>query len=243
LNRRLANKTLPFGGQAALRRLATLSIPVMQKSFSRHCGFTFTETLVALVAGLIVVGSVTVYAVSAVRSNAQIVAGASLLQQMRRSLTLVAGEIRRAGYYDDAAQFAHAAAGQSDMPVIRSRSCIIVRYDSNGAVFRGYRHAERGRVGVIQSVSSRGVEPDCIAPASNGGWRDITDPSTINVQELSFAPALGAGACASTRGVAVISQVVDVRMKAAAVSSPAVTRTLSETMRVRNDIMAAGGCT
>jgi hypothetical protein len=224
-------------------RLAALSIPVMPKFLSRQRGFTFTETLVALVAGLIVVGSVTVYAVAAVRSNAQIVAGARLLQQMRHSLTLVAGEIRRAGYYDDAAQFARAAAAQSDIPVIRSPTCIIVRYDRDGAVYRGYRLAGRGDVGVIQSVSSRGAEPDCIAPAGNSGWRDITDPSTINVQELSFAPALGAGGCASTHGVAVISQVVDVHLKAAAVSSPAVTRTLSETMRVRNDIMATGGCT
>jgi len=217
----------------------------MRNIRSRQHGFTLTETLVALVAGLIVVSSVMVYAVSAMRSNAQIVAGARLMQQMRHSLNLVTGEIRRSGYYDDAARFAPAAqqAGLSDMPVIRSPSCIIVRYDRDGALYRGYRHAGRNGIGVIQSTTSRGVEPDCGAAASTGIWHDVTDPASIDVQEFSFTPSAGAGGCASLRGFAVIAQDIDVRLKAAAVGSTAVARALAETMRVRNDIMASGSCT
>src|SRR5689334_21227597 len=100
------------------------------RSLHNH-GFTLTETLVALVAGLIVVSSVMVFAVSTMRSNAQIVADARLMQEMRRSLDMITSEIRRAGYYTDAARFAPSTmqAGLSDMPVIRSMSCIVVRYD------------------------------------------------------------------------------------------------------------------
>jgi len=208
-------------------------------------GFTFTETLVALVASLVVLRSVMDFAVSAMRSNAQFVAGARVLQQMRQALNLVTGEIRRAGYYDDAARFVPSAAqaGLSDMPVIRSPSCIIVRYDRQGPLFHAYRYAAHNGVGVIQTTTSRGVEPDCDGSTVAGTWRDLTDPALIDVQEFSFAPATDAGGCTSLHDYAVIVQDIDVRLKATKVGSPMVARELSETARVRNDIMASGSCT
>lgn len=211
----------------------------------RFSGFTLTETLVALVAGMIVAGSVMVFAVSAMHGNAQIVAGARVTQQMRQALDRVTADIRRAGYYEDAARFAPAAqqAGLSDMPVIRTPSCIVLRYDRSGAVYHGYRHAARNGIGVIQAVTSRGLEPDCTSPAGNGLWSDITDPTIIDVQDFSFAPTVDGGSCTSLRGFAVIAQDVDVRLKAAAVGSSAVARELATTMRVRNDIMTSGSCT
>ena len=208
-------------------------------------GFTLTETLVALVAGMIVVSSVLVFAVSAMRSNAQIVAGARLMQNMRHSLDAVTAEIRRAGYYADAARYAPAAqqAGLSDMPIVRSPSCIVVRYDRNGAEYHGYRHAAKNGVGVIQATTTRGIEPDCGASARGSIWSDVTDPKVVDVVDLSFTPVPGAGGCTSMHGYAVIEQDIDVRLKARLLSNAAVERTLAEAMRVRNDIMAAGSCT
>jgi len=208
-------------------------------------GFSLTETLVALVAGLVVVSSVLVFAVSAMRSNAQIVAGARLMQDMRHSLDVVTSEIRRAGYYADAARYAPAAqeGGLSDMPVVRTPSCIVVRYDHNGAEYHGYRHAAKNGVGVIQATTTRGFEPSCAAPAAGSLWSDITDPKFVDVVDFSFAPIAGAGGCTSMHGVALIAQDIDVLLKARLVGNSAVERTLAEAMRVRNDIMASGSCT
>jgi len=231
-------------GRYAHMLASTLSMRGMQMRAGNR-GFTLTETLVALVAGLVVVGSVMVYAISAMRSNAQIVAGARLMQQMRHALDTVSGEIRRAGYYEDSARFApgSAKAGLSDAPVVRSPSCVIVRYDHNGAEFHGYRHVQRNGIGVVQTVTTRGVEPECAAQAGGGLWSDLTDPGTLDVRELEFAPSEGAGGCTSMRGFAVIAQNVDVHLRARLIASPATERTLAEAIRVRNDIMASGSCT
>jgi type II secretory pathway component PulJ len=210
----------------------------------RHQGFTLTETLVALVATMVVVGSVMVFAASAMRSNAQILAGARLLRQMQHSLDTVANDIRRAGYYDDAARFAPTAQspGLSDLPVIHSASCVVVRYDRDGALFRGYRQISRKGIGVIQSATSRAGEVDC-AGRSGETWHDITDPASMDVLEFSVAPVPEASGCANRHGFAVITQDVDVHLKARPVGNAAVERALAETARVRNDIMASGTCT
>lgn len=211
----------------------------------RFGGFTLTEVLVALAAGLIVAGSVIVFAVTAVRSNAQIVTGARVMQQMRTVLGLVTADVRRAGYYDDASRFAPQShpIGASDVPVVRSPSCIVLRYDRDGAVYRGYRHAEHNGKGVIQSVKSRNIEPDCMSSTATGPghWADITDPTIVDVKEFSFTSA--AGGCTSLHGFAVITQDVNVRVKAVAAGSPTIARDLATTVRVRNDIMTAGSCT
>jgi type II secretory pathway component PulJ len=213
----------------------------MQMRYSR--GFTLTETLVALIAGMIVVGAVMVFAITAMRSNAQVIAGAQLQQQMRHTLDQVTADIRRAGYYDDAARYAPTAqAGLSDVPVIRSPSCIVVRYDRNGSLYRGYRYAARNGIGVIQTATSRDSAPEC-SSAGGSVWRDITDPATVDVLEFSFAPVAGAAGCTSLHGVAVTTQDIDVKLKARQNGDAHVERSLSEATRVRNDIMAAGSCT
>jgi len=214
----------------------------------RTRGFTLTEMLVALVGGMVAAGAVMVYAVSAMRSNAQIIGSARLLQEMRRSLDLVTGEIRRSGYYADAARYAPVgkSAGLTDAPVIRTSSCIVVRYDKHDAPpgeYRGYRHVAKNGVGVIQASASQGFEPDCAAPAVGGIWKDITDPRQFDVLEFSFAPAAQAQRCTNINGVAVIAQEIDVRLKAQLAHDSASARTLQEAVRVRNDIMAAGLCT
>jgi len=208
-------------------------------------GFVLAELLVTLVASLVVASAVMVYAVSALRSNAQAVAGAKFMQNLRHSLDVVTAEIRRAGYYDDAARYAPAAAQseRSNMPLMRSPSCIVVQYDLKGPVFHGYRHAEKNGVGVIQAVSSRGFEPDCTATGAASLWKDITDPATINVLEFSFSPVAGVSGCTNVQGFAVIGQDIDVHVKARLTGNATVERSLAEAMRVRNDIMASGSCT
>ena len=210
----------------------------------RHRGFTLTETLVALVGTMVVVGSVMVYAASAMSSNAKILAGARLLRQMQHSLDAVANDIRRAGYYEDAARFAPAAQtpGPSDLPVIHSASCVIVRYDRDGALYRGYRQISRNGIGIIQSATSRQSEITCRG-RSGDTWRDITDPASMDVLEFSVAPVPEASGCANVHGFAVITQDIDVRLKARPVGNSAMERALAETARVRNDTMASGTCT
>src|SRR5262249_51643491 len=152
---------------------------------------------------------------------------------------------RRAGYYADAARFAPPVqqAGLSDAPIVRSPSCIVVRYDHNGAEYHGYRHSAKNGVGVIQATTTRGMEPDCRASAHGSIWNDVTDPGVVDVIDFSFTPVPGAGGCTSMHGFAVIAQDIDVHLKARLVGNTAVERTLAEAMRVRNDIMTTGSCT
>ena len=220
-------------------------LPLRTRTTLYFRGFVLAELLVTMVASLVVACAVMVFAVSALRSNAQAVAGAKLMQSLRHSLDVVTGEIRRAGYYDDAARYAPAAAQteRSDMPIMRSPSCIVVHYDRNGPEFHGYRHAVKKGVGVIQATTSREIEPDCGAPAAASVWMDITDPAAVNVLEFSFTPIAGLSGCTNVQGFAVIAQDIDVHVKARLTGNAAIERSLGEAMRVRNDIMASGSCT
>jgi prepilin-type N-terminal cleavage/methylation domain-containing protein len=151
-------------------------------------GFSLIELMIAMVAGLIVIGAVLAFALASFRANAEYVQSTRLNQELRNSLDLVSRELRRAGY-DDAAlamlgSGTISALAGLDLPVDSqidagppaTYSCVIYAYDraggtagaldvANGEV-RGLRLGEReinGRlVGVLEYAESSGAtQPAC----------------------------------------------------------------------------------
>jgi prepilin-type N-terminal cleavage/methylation domain-containing protein len=153
----------------------------------RQNGFSLIELMVAITAGIIVVGSVVVFAMASMKSNGDYVLSTRLTQELRNSLDLATRDLRRAGYDDDSLKFLGNA---NTSPFARLRvediteadathsDCVLYAYDrtaaggtkgvldvDNGEV-RGIRRklaTVNGKtIGVLEyAVSESGVKPAC----------------------------------------------------------------------------------
>ena len=74
---------------------------MLTSSQSNRCsqaGFSLVELMVAMVAGLIVIGAVIVFTISTVQAYSENIRSSRLTQELRTSMNILAREVRRAGY-------------------------------------------------------------------------------------------------------------------------------------------------
>ena len=100
-------------------------------------GFTLTELMVALAAGLIVLSAVVAFMMSTFKSNADYVQSTRLTQELRNTLDLITRDVRRAGYDDNALNFLGNAHTSPFAPILvdnsnpspTNGSCVLYAYD------------------------------------------------------------------------------------------------------------------
>lgn len=150
-------------------------------------GFSLIELMVALVAGMIVVGAVLAFTVSSVRANSDYVQSTRLMQELRNTTDYMTAELKRAGYDESAMTYvanptstavSHFAPMKIDTTA--GANCIIYAYDTayNGSAGQGVIDLAGGElrgirrktatvngvsgIGVIEvAVSATGVTPAC----------------------------------------------------------------------------------
>ncbi|MBF6022765.1 PilW family protein [Lysobacter niastensis] len=183
----------------------------MMVAVRKQAGFSLVELMVALVAGMIVVGAVLAFALSSIRASSEYVRTTRLTQELRTSLETATDDLRRAGFDEQSLRYvARPPSFTETSPFSRvfistNASCVIYAYDrkdgtdgtldlSNGEV-RGIRRAVRsvnGRnVGVLEMAESSGTtQPDCTGgspdystfPATcTAGWCPLSDPRLIDI--------------------------------------------------------------
>lgn len=174
-------------------------------------GFTLIELMIALVASLVVVGSVLAFTVQSTRTSAQSIQYSRLTQDMRGAMALVSRELRRAGYNVNAIQqvgpgvttAAYSALLLDDPDADGIGSCVMFGYDTldlggtadstpgtlttaEANEWRGFRRVVVNGRGVLEvRTGGTGVGAGC---AGNHTWTAITDPAAIDVTafELDF---------------------------------------------------------
>lgn len=154
----------------------------------RNAGFSLIELMVALAAGLIVVGAVLKFTLSSLQANTEFVTTTRLTQELRANLNLVADDLRRAGYDEDSLGYLARPAtftGFSRFATIEinddldgdGNGCVVYAYDrlpgaaggppelANGEIraFRLKQRTVNGQVvGVLEfAESTAGVTPRC----------------------------------------------------------------------------------
>lgn len=156
--------------------------PVTAPSVRRTAGFSLIELMVALVAGMVVVGAVLAFTVSSVRANADYVGSARLMQELRSVSQYVNSELRRAGYDEDSMAFLASSTTQVSefapmlVDTTAGANCVIYAYDrlpgTTGEIdldnqeLRGVRRStvtmDGVQVGVIEMAeSAAGLQPAC----------------------------------------------------------------------------------
>ncbi len=212
-------------------------------------GFSLIELMIAMVAGLIVIGSVTAFAVASIESNVQNTISTRLMQELRTTMSLVTREIRRAGFDQRAhegiargAAFVSPFAPIALVPGPEAGECIVFAYDATGGTagaldageIKGLRRSVgAGGNGVIQYHPGAGGTPNC---ANDAGWEDITDPFAVDVTffRLAHANAAPAPVVAPLTAPLWVRE-LDVQLAGRLVNEPDVVRALDSRVRIRAD--------
>jgi prepilin peptidase dependent protein B len=217
-------------------------------------GFTLVELMVGLVISLIIL-SFTLTAYLAIdKNNRTSINTMQLDYELRRSLSLMVDDIRRAGYWGLAQS--NLGSGVNSNPFmaadtdiqIPSSSCILMTYDFNsdgtlptlntagGDKRFGYRLSN----GVLQTR----IVPSATFNCASADWADMIDSKNIRISALSFSfspnPPVSVNVFGTGTGTATITvRNVAISITGTLTSDPTVSRTLTETVRVRNDKFVA----
>lgn len=206
----------------------------------RQRGLSVVELMVAVTVGLVVLSGVTAMLVNSLQAGNDTVRASRLNQELRAVMDLIVRDLRRAGYRGDyASYFGLLPAGQTFSNTVTisqggARLDFAYDLDANGSfstaeVF-GYKHSDT----TVQALR-------------NGNWITLTDPNATKVTTLTFcfapssdpdcpsAPPAASQVTITGGTVKVIVKDVRITLTGESVRDASIVRTLSESVRVRND--------
>lgn len=231
----------------------------------KQTGFTLIEIMISLLIGLIVLGATISMYVNTIEGSTNTVKSARLNYDLESVILLMVNDIARAGYWGGATSGANSSAnpfttGAANMQM-PTAACILYSYDApetsalngNGAVNNGEYYGFKLQSGTISIRTSDTAETT--ADCTGSGWSALTVPQDVNITALTFTTAYkclnvttsvsydmtcaAAAAAAvgnlSTGDRAVESRQINIALTGQLVSDTAVTKTLSGTVKVRND--------
>lgn len=223
-------------------------------------GFGLIELMVAIVLGMIVTAAITSMVVAILRANNENMEMTRLTQELRAVGELVTRDLRRSAYTPrsirNIGRLNNPASSGIVNPFAEVRffnngtevdfvanpengpaDCALFTYDSNanGSLEdddrRGFRHdADAGAIDMLDGVNS-----DC---TSDSGWETLTDPDTVEITALNFSTNNQQAFKTQNAGdLTVTVREIVITVSGRLVNDPSVSRTITETIRVRNDLM------
>jgi Tfp pilus assembly protein PilW len=111
----------------------------MKTGASKNRGFGLVELMVSIASGMVVSGAAVSFLVASMNSNTNYVRAARFTQDLRNNMDYVTGELRRAGYDENAMRYIALNANSSatspfaPMKIVRGNSdnrCVLYAYDS-----------------------------------------------------------------------------------------------------------------
>jgi type IV pilus assembly protein PilW len=214
-------------------------------------GLTMVELLVGMALGLFVISAALLLLMSRIQAHRAELLEARLMQDLRVAIDVVTRDLRRAGYWNDAATVMAGSASAASAnpyaaitPASGSSETIRFSYSRDLQERRGVDGNEqfgfRLRRGAIEML------------LGGGNWQALTDSNTIMVTAFSISPALQeigldalcAQSCSEGEDDCRPRQVVRslaVSISGHAAGRPRVLRSLRTLVRLRNDAIA-GAC-
>jgi len=208
-------------------------------------GFTLVELLIALALNAILFAALLAMFTSNLYHYTKTVNINRLNQQLQQTLELMSDDIRRAGYWANAANDVGTGANNNPFMAtavditVTGGNCILFAYDhaSNGTLPAISTTIDDDRYGYRLSGTAVQERPPgatfaCTAAANN--WENITDPNVVKITALSFTlntstVTTGPGA----QGITLRS--VDISLTGQLVSDATITKTITQHVRIRND--------
>jgi type IV pilus assembly protein PilW len=214
-----------------------MSYTLIKKNFMKNQrGLTLIELMIAMVIGLLIVGTVITIFITNVRSNRDNVAMIKLNQELRGVMTFMSDELKRAGYSSDSTITDFI----DDFGL--SSNCIRYAYDENNNStldgderfgFRGIDSDGDTVIDTIQWSNSNTSDPQDVSITDyclTGRWEAITDKDILDITNVSVdEETIVVGATSIEQlTITITGQTI---LSGGTVAS----RTISEVIRIRND--------
>jgi prepilin peptidase dependent protein B len=230
-------------------------------------GLGLVELLIASAIGLFLLAGLTDFLGRSLTQSGRNFQDARLTQDLNVAMELMTRDLRRAGY-SSAAAAASTATAAADNPFtqgivsandgginIATSGCVLYSYDfapvppgEAGKRDANERLGFRLRGGAVEA----GIDVNNCDPTATAGWQQLTDPRLTRVTGLSFEYVNADG---NVTGLPIASppapganwvvcmRLIRVTLTGQLLNTPAVTRTLTQTVRVRNDWYRTGTTT
>ena len=188
-------------------------------------GLTLIEMMIAMVIGVILSGAIIAIFISNIKSATDTVKMTRLNQELRGVMTLISDELKRSGYSADATNSAFAA----EFNFNAGQSCLRYSYDENGD---GVQDATESFGFQLLNNAIRWTNSVTSDACAGSGWQSITDTDIATITaftvDLPASGAIAAGTININQVEVTLTGQVDLRPNDA-------TRTITETVRVRNE--------
>lgn len=195
-------------------------------------GLTLIEIMIAMLIGILMIGSVLTMFVTNVRSNSDNVAMIRLNQELRSVMGFISDEIKRAGYSGDLEETDF----NDDFAL--SANCLRYSYDEDGDGNQdanerfGFRAIDSDGDSIPDTIQWARTNTDAspVCNAAAGAWQSVTEPTIANITSVDIALS------EIIIGTVTVKQLT-ITITATKDISGGVTasRTISEVIRLRND--------
>lgn len=223
-----------------------------------HRGLSLVELLVGIAIGMIVVAAASMTAATQLSDTRKMLLEVQVQQDLRAAADIIARDLRRAGYWSQAAQQVWIENALATVQFSNPNRQVSPSSGSTGSIEFAYDRRTAGLAerlfGFCQGVGCSGggdVIRAKFAKADGTGtpvWQPLTDDKTVAISSLtitpiahpasklvcpSLCPGTDDTACWPTLSV----REFDIQITGHAISDPAVSRTMAARVRVRNDLM------
>lgn len=215
---------------------------------ARQAGFTLVELMIGMAVGMVVLAAVTNVLVSSNNTNLDTLRMMHFNQEMRTIMGLIASDLRRAGYNGSAVSLIGQGSAGTTSPFqvsVPSANTILYGYDDSS-------NSATNNDGALNGTESYGIRlsGNVVQRSTDGGasWQSLSDSNNLTVTALTFT-LNDQLVCQGTNPSAfngMHMQSVQVIFTATSPKVTSLTRTLTETVRTRNnryEYFAAGNCT
>jgi len=208
------------------------------KAHGAQSGLTLVEIMIAMVLGILVMGAVITIFVTTVKSSSENIRMVHLNQELRFLMGLMSDELKRAGYSGQPADPAlpRDPAFREALNWDPGSNCLRYAYDVNGdGVFEPNNESFAFQWWPLDAPDHLRWGQGVTSNTCGGGvWQEITHPATAQIDDFNIPEDF----CASSGSVAVHTIPVSITGSVGLVPGRA-TRTVEESIRVRNDRMTA----
>jgi type IV pilus assembly protein PilW len=217
-------------------------------------GLSLPELMVGIVVGLFVVAGAIALLVGNVGTSRRLLIEARVNQDLRAAADVVAREVRRAGFWENAiagtvtTATSQAAPANPNAAVTANASASTITYSVARDTPAG-RSATDGTLDADEQFGFRLSSGVLEMQVGADSWQPLTDPSIITINNFALTPtetvldirASCAKPCTGTTCPTVTVRSYAISLRGTAVHDSSVARTLVERVRVRNDA-TAGVC-
>jgi type IV pilus assembly protein PilW len=219
---------------------------MLKTTLKKLAGLTFIELMIALALNAILMSALLTVFMANIEHYRKSLNISRLNQQLQNSLNLMANDIRRAGYWSNAANDIGLdqntnpfMASGADITTNVANNCILFAYDqnSNGTLPAISSSIDDKRYGYrltnqILQARPPGAPFNCTTAAAD--WENMTDPNFVLITALSFnltTATLTTGP--GSRGINLRNVTITITGQLA--NDASITKTLTQQIRIRND--------